>query len=105
MALEIKDATVGYDEQGVRSLLNDIKANVIEEAENKLESSESKLIEALDDIWAGRSADTFKSNMHEDILTVRQALEGAYRALETEIYNARSAMGNVDDNLVEEYKN
>lgn len=103
MTLEIKDATVGYNEQGVRSLLDDIRANVIEEAESKLESSETKLIEALDDIWVGKSADAFKSNMHEDILTVRQALESAYKALEIEIYNARSAMGNVDANLVEEY--
>ena len=103
MALNIDGATVGFDQEGVSTLLNDIKANLIQEAKDKLKSSKSELDTSLDEIWQGKSEERFKSNMHDDIETVCDALDDAYTSLETEVARARDAMGSVDNTLVEKY--
>jgi uncharacterized protein YukE len=103
MALDINGATVGYDHAGIDTLLRDIKANVIEEAKEKLKSSEATLDESLDNIWQGKSEETFKNNMHQDVLVVCDALDKAYDTLAAEIYRTGSAMGQVDEGLVESY--
>lgn len=103
MALTIENATVGYNQDGIKSLMEDIKANVIEEAKNSLKNSENTLDEALDEIWQGKSEETFKSNMHEDVLVVCDALDTAYNTLAAEIYRAGHAMGRVDEELVQGY--
>ena len=104
MALDINSATVGYDAEGIAELMNQIKAEVIEQAQNKLKESEATLDEALDAIWAGKSEETFKSNMHEDVLVVCDALDKAYDTLYAEVYKAGAAMGNVDAELVQGYE-
>ena len=105
MALNIEGATVGYDSEGVNDLLNQIKADVIEDAKTKLKESESTLTEALDAIWQGKSEETFKSNMHADVLVVCDALDKAYATLHAEVYKTVYAMGHVDENLVQGYSN
>ena len=105
MALNIEGATVGYDHAGIDALMGEIKADVIEEAKNKLKESESTLDESLDTIWQGKSEETFKSNMHEDVLVVCDALDKAYDTLAAEIYRAGHAMGRVDEELVQGYGN
>lgn len=103
MALNIEGATVGFDQDGVRNLLSDIKANVIQEAQDQLKTSVGELDTALDDIWQGKSEERFKSNMHEDVETICDALDDAYNSLVAEIGRARDAMGAVDNTLVEKY--
>lgn len=105
MALDINGATVGYDAEGLNTLLTNIKANVIEEAKEALKNSESKLDEALDAIWQGKSEETFKSNMHEDVLKVCDALDTAYNSLNAEVSKAALAMAHVDGALVDGYNN
>lgn len=101
MALDITGATVGYDQEGVQTLLDDIKASLITESIEKLRGSETDLATALDEIWRGESEEAFKSNMHDDVETICKALGGAYTALEAEITRTRDAMGEVDNQLVQ----
>lgn len=103
MALDISRASVGYDSEGVKNLMNDIKASVIEETKEKLKNSETNLDNALDEIWQGHSEETFKSNMHEDVLVVCDALDTAYATLAAEIIRAGTAMGAADQELVQGY--
>lgn len=103
MALDINGATVGFDQWGIKNLLDDIKASLIVESIEKLHSSRADLDNALDEIWQGESEEAFKSNMHEDVETVCNALDSAYKALEAEISRTRDAMGEVDENLVKKY--
>lgn len=104
MALTIEGATVGYDVAGVQKLLVDIKTQVIEEASKKMKSSLSTLNAAVDEVWAGHSADTFKKNMKTDVNSICNALDKTYDALYSEVNQIIKAMGQVDQNLVKKRK-
>lgn len=100
MALTIQQASVGYDQSGVEQLKSDIKLKVIDDACNKLDTSFTHLTDAIDEIWAGHSADIFKSNMSNDVGKIKTALTETHRVLEGEINAIVGAMGEVDEELV-----
>lgn len=101
MALDISGATVGYDADGIASLLAKIKADVIDEASTEMKARSTDLENALDQVWQGDSEEQFKENMQNDIRKVRRALDKAYESLASEIGQIGQRMGQVDENLVE----
>lgn len=101
MALTIDKATVGYDQEGISTLLTDIQANVIEEAKNQLDSGKGALEETLDSIWQGHSEEVFKQNMTDDITTLKDTFDKMYSVLANEISQAAQRMGEIDQKLVE----
>jgi uncharacterized protein YukE len=100
MALEIEGATVGYDVSGIKSLKDDIRANVVEKATTDLRTHVKDLEDAVDEIWAGNSAKTFKDNMQKDVQAVIAAMEAGLAALESEINQVAKRMQEIDDNLI-----
>lgn len=100
MAVTIEGVTVGYDKAGLQQLMTDIKANVIDEAADKLDNSFDSLTTSIDNIWAGTSANIFKNNMKNDVEKIKTALQSAYVTLSAEINAIQGAMGEVDDQLV-----
>ena len=101
MALDISGATVGYDATGIKSLLLNIHADVIEDASNEMVARRGDLDQALDQVWQGESEEKFKENMDEDVKKIREALERIYRALESEVNQIGRNMGKVDQELVD----
>ena len=99
--LTIDNATVGYDTAGVRSLLDKIKADVIQEAERSMKQKAINLFNAVDEIWQGVSAEKFKGNMQQDIDKIIEALDASYNSLDAEVSQIAKAMGDVDVELVE----
>lgn len=98
----VANADLGYSKSGIESLLQDIKANVIEKASTELGDKKKNLDTAIDTIWNGQSADTFKSNMQNDIGIIQQALVDLYAALESEVNQVGQEVGRIDEKLVEE---
>lgn len=103
MSLTIDSATVGIDHEGMVRLLEAVHADVIKDAQTRLDESIYDLEDAVDQIWKGKSAETFISNMEKDKDVVKNALDLAYEDLSIEISNIRQAMNNIDANLVKGY--
>ena len=101
MALDISGATVGYDATGIKALLSNIHASVIQEASDEMVARRGDLDQALDQVWQGESEEKFKENMDDDVKRVRNALEKIYRALEGEVNQIGQRMGKVDEELVD----
>ena len=101
MPLTIEGATVGYDRSGIQQLINDVRANVIESAQEKMKSSLDTLNTSIDDIWVGHSADLFKQNMATDVEAIRNALQTTYEIFSSEVAQISQAMGQVDQALIE----
>lgn len=102
MALNIEGATVGFDQEGISTLMTDIQASVIQEAKDKLDAERENLNSALDEIWQGHSEEIFKQNMFNDIETLKRQYDIVYNALAAEISQLHKAMGDIDENLVTE---
>ena len=98
----VADADLGYSKSGIEGLLADIKANVIEKASGELGDKKKDLDTAIDTIWNGQSADTFKTNMQNDVTIIQQALVDLYAALESEVNQVGQEVGRIDEKLVEE---
>jgi hypothetical protein len=99
-SLDIDKATVGYKSQGVGDLLTDIRMNVVEDAATKLENGAERLMEAVNTIWVGNSADQYKTNLQNDVKKVCKALRDAYSSMEIEITNIGYKLSEVDNQLV-----
>ena len=102
MALNIEGATLGYDANNIRALLNDMNTNVIQETISKMGSGLGDLDSHVDEVWVGASAKNFKNNMSHDKDVIAAALRESYVALEGELNQIVNKMDELDRNLVQE---
>lgn len=102
MPLDIKGATTGYDSSATEQLLQDIKANAITKAADELDAQFNTLENSVNEIWQGKSSEIFIQNMRKDVETIKNALNSAYEALQSEVNQIVSEFSNVDQNLVKE---
>ena len=100
MALTIEGATVGYDNEGVNKLSQDIKAEQIDAAISHMKGNLETWTSTVDEVWRGHSADIFKQNVQTDVEKITSALEKTHEALDAELKQIVKAMGNVDQELV-----
>ena len=100
--LNIGGADIGFDANEVQRALNDIHAHVIETTENALRFNLTNLDAAVDEVWSGKSAETFKSNMHFDVEAICKALDEAYEGLKIQFAQMTNAMNEFDANLIQE---
>lgn len=101
MTLNIEKATLGYDANNVTEAINSLNTDVIIASQNKLKSSLSTLFTAVDEVWAGQSAQQFKKNMEYDVGVICQSLDDTHKVLETELNEIVNKMDEVDQNLVQ----
>lgn len=101
MAVTMSRATVGYNSNQVKKLLNNIKATCITDAASKMTKGLATLNTEVDAFWKGTSADMFKSNMAADVKKITAALNASYKALESEILAIENAMGQTDKKLIQ----
>ncbi len=74
--LNIEQASVGYDVQGIQEFLNNLNLNVIDALTQKINDSMSTLREATDEVWVGQAADAFKAKLERDSRTMIETLNG-----------------------------
>ena len=98
--LTIEGATIGFDNAGFGKLLNDIKVEVIDKAQRQMTNSFGELIDRVDSVWQGQSAENFKKLMEFHEKTVYDAIGSCYGILRSEMVEVMRAMAELDDKLV-----
>ena len=101
MALNIEGATIGFDANNVETALNNLNAQVIQEAIKTMNSSMSKLRDSVDEAWVGASAEQFKANMESDKNKITENLQESYDVLKSEMYQIVNEMADADAALVD----
>ncbi len=101
MALNITNATIGFDSNEVQTALNNIRTDVIGATQESLRQNMSSLREAVDAVWVGQSAENFKTNMTTDMEAICKSLDDAFESLKNELTQITNGMAEIDQNLVE----
>ena len=100
MALTISGATFGVDANELRTALNNINVQVIEAAKSEMRKGLSDLQTAVDTVWVGQSAETFKTNMVHDQNTIASKLDATYKSLVSEFARITKEMFEKESTLV-----
>ena len=100
MALNIENATIGFDANNVETALNNLNTKVIQDTINKMNSSMQSLRDYVDAAWVGASAEQFKTNMELDKEKISESLTATYDVLKSQMYQIVNEMSAVDDELV-----
>ena len=100
MALNIENATIGFDSNNVETALNNLNTKCIQDTINKMNNSMQSLRDYVDSAWVGASADQFKKNMESDKEKISLALGDTYDVLKSEMYQIVNEMAAVDQELV-----
>ena len=101
MALTIDKASQGFDRRGMQSYINEINTKLVDNACNRLNSGMKEIRAAVDQVWVGTSAETFKNNFEHDVDVIRDALQEARKICENALKEAGKAMGDLDHDLVQ----
>lgn len=102
MALNIENATIGFDVNNVETALANLNTKVIQDTIVKMNGSMEKLREQVDSAWVGASAEQFKKNMEIDKDSITKALQETYENLKAEMYQIVNEMATADEVLVKE---
>lgn len=105
MALNIENATIGFDVNNVETALNNLNTRVIQDTINKMNSSMQTLRDYVDSAWVGQSAEQFKTNMEVDKEKISQSLKDTYEVLKSEMYQIVNEMAAADEALIQERAN
>lgn len=101
MALNIENATVGFDANNIQMALNNLNTKVINDTIGFMNSKMSELCEWVDSAWVGASAETFKANMEADKEVVIKNLKDTYDVLKSEMYQIVNELQAADEALVQ----
>lgn len=100
MALNIENATIGFDANNIQEALNNLNTKCIQDTITKMNQSMDKLRTSVDSAWVGQSADIFKENMNTDKESIIKSLNETYENLRSEMYQIANQMAEADSNLV-----
>lgn len=100
MALTIDKATVGFDANGLQTLMNDIQVKLVDDTVNNLKNNFQNLVTALEEIWQGQSEQIFVSNMMVDLNKIMKAITAAGEQLQTTVTNMGAELVHADQELV-----
>lgn len=98
MGLTIDGATHGYDYANMQKSLSamyDLNTRI----KNAIETESIKLRGKVDEIWKGRSADSFKNKIDRDSATFSESMDILSQAYESSFYNIMQSMDNGDAEL------
>ena len=100
MALNIENATIGFDANNVQTALNNLNTKCIQDTIVKMNNSMQSLRDYVDSAWVGVSAEQFKTNMESDKEKISQSLRDTYDILKSEMYQIINEMAAADEELV-----
>lgn len=96
----ISDLEYGFDSAGVEQYLENIKAIVLTEAQEKLDDI-AEIKAACENHWEGKARDQFLEKLETDKNIVSSIFANLYRALEGEINQTRAEMAKKDRSLID----
>lgn len=99
--MEFSSADYGVNIVGINQYIEDINSIVLTQVAPTLKDT-SKVKEAVDAGWVGKSADTFKANLDKAAETMVDNLKKLEKAFEKELNGIQSQMLELDANLVDE---
>jgi len=105
MALNIEQATVGYDTTGLQSYINKINLEVIDALIQEMDKSIPQLRETTDTVWAGQSAEAFKTRLETDCQTMKNTLNNIKEMVESEMAQIAANVDSYDQATAESIKN
>lgn len=99
--LNIEQAGIGYDTVGISNFLNKLNLDVIDDLISKLHNNMGTLRAAVDQVWAGQSANAFKEKLERDSETMVQTLEGIKDDVKAEFAQIAQNVDNYDSAIAE----
>jgi len=105
MTLGISNATVGYDVNGMQSLINDVNTKCVVPACTSIRTNAQNVRTVIDAVWVGASAEAFKTKLSEDTDTLCQTLEQVGEDIQGQLNTAGSNVEDYDNALAEQIKN
>lgn len=100
MALDIQGASIGYDVQGIKDLMDQIHTEVVSKTIDKMHAKESEIETWVSDAWVGQSADNFVSNLKGYQGELEKVLNKAEAGLKSEFSQIQSEIKNADNELI-----
>lgn len=88
----------GYETGGVDQYLEDIKANLLTEAQTRVNNI-GNIRTACEATWEGKAREKFLDNLQKDAKHVGDQFKKLYDALEKEVKQVRGAMSEKDKNM------
>ena len=99
--LNIEQAGIGYDTVGISNFLNKLNLDVIDDLISKLHNNMGTLRAAVDQVWAGQSANAFKEKLERDSETMIQRLERIKDDVKAEFAQIAQNVDNYDSAIAE----
>ena len=97
--MDIGSATFGFDANGKKEYLEEIRAKVIETAARDAKDI-TAINNAVDENWKGAAAEKFKKALKKDTEEISNSLEELYTQLVNEINNIGNAIADFDNGLM-----
>ncbi len=99
MAVNVGNATYGYDASGVQSFVNKLQTTCITDTINSIMLGLNDLNRAVDAAWQGASAEAFKKRMDTDADTVKNGLKEAEATMLSTISSVAQGIAEVDESI------
>lgn len=100
MALDIGGASIGYDVQGIKNLMDEIRVEVVDKTIDTMHNKEAEIETWVSDAWVGTSADTFVENLKGYQDELEKVLIKAENGLRTEFHQIQAEIKNADNELI-----
>ena len=104
MGFGIESATVGYDVSGMQSLINDINVDVIPTTTSTIRQQVNNCRQAIDEVWAGQSAEAFKTKLSDDTETLCKALNDLADSIESQLNQIGANVEAYDQDVADKIK-
>lgn len=105
MGFGIESATVGYDVNGMQELINEINVEVIPTTTGTIRTKANETRTAIDEVWAGQSAEAFKTKLTDDTETLCKALNELAENIEGQLNTIGTNVEAYDQDVADKIKN
>ena len=94
--LNIEQAGIGYDQQGISAFLEKLNLDVIDDLVQTINGNMGTLRSAVDQVWAGQAANAFKDKLDRDSQTMIKTLDGIKDDVRAEFAQIAQNVDNYD---------
>lgn len=99
--MDFSKVKIGVNSAEVQDYLDRIKADVIDEAKNLLDSKQEELFGTFRENWQGVSEKNFETNMSNATKAIQASLDAHYAALSSKMIATNNSWVNQDEQMVQ----
>ena len=99
MAVNINNATYGYDANNLSHTINQLHLKCVQETISKLNMGLMTVRESVDNAWKGQSAEKFKKTFEEQANEVSKAIEMVGERCSSDLTNFVNSLADVDNEI------